>query len=244
MCSSDLYCVSKVARELQSIGRVKVPHMLFDNLRWVKSRPPKQPHIKLTVRVDTRSYRDNDIRPPSAYKHRTADMTSLADTGCQALVMGPQQLTQLGLTKCDLMECEQRLTGANGGSIVILGAVFIVVSGTDNTGKVWRTRQLCYVCEGVTELLLSREACTQLGMIPEQFPGVGCAGNVTGQVREVTSSNNSQDTDVSDQFELPQCSPDEDDNCDCPRRQDCPEPPEFDPSLSVKQLRDIGRAHV
>ena len=169
------YCVSKVSRELQSIGRVKVPHMLFDNLRWVKSRPPKQPHIKLTVRVDTRSYRDNDIRPPSAYKHRTADMTSLADTGCQALVMGPQQLTQLGLTKCDLMECEQRLTGANGGSIVILGAVFIVVSGTDNTGKVWRTRQLCYVCEGVSELLLSREACTQLGMIPEQFPGVGCA---------------------------------------------------------------------
>ena len=97
-------------------------------------------------------------------------MSSLADTGCQALVMGPQQLTQLGLAKGDLMQCEQRLSGANGGNISILGAVFVIVSGKDNAGKLWETHQLCYVCEGVSELLLSRDACTKLGMIPDQFP--------------------------------------------------------------------------
>lgn len=72
------YCVGKV-----SIGRVRVPHMVYDNLRWVRTKPPSRPHVMLTVRVDTRAYRDNDIRPPSAYRHWSADMSSLADTGCQ-----------------------------------------------------------------------------------------------------------------------------------------------------------------
>ena len=69
---------------------------------------------------------------------------------------------QQGFINLDL-----RLKGANGGSIRILGGLFITISGEDRKNKKWSTRQLCYVAEGVTKLMLSREACVQLGIISD-----------------------------------------------------------------------------
>ena len=66
--------MGKITREMQSINKVKVPHMLFDQLKWVTSHPPAAQFIKLKVDVDTKAYIYifNSIKPPSAYKHRTA----------------------------------------------------------------------------------------------------------------------------------------------------------------------------
>ena len=66
------YSVGKITREIHSINKVKVPHMLFDQLKWVTSHPPAAQFIKLKVDVDTKAYIFNSIKPPSAYKHRTA----------------------------------------------------------------------------------------------------------------------------------------------------------------------------
>ena len=86
------YCLSRVSRQLKPINKVKVPHMLHDQIKWAVSRPRDQPYITVSVSVDTQSYRDQSIRPPSAYRHRVADMRALADTGCQAVVLDPTQL--------------------------------------------------------------------------------------------------------------------------------------------------------
>ena len=223
-----MYCLAKVSREVDRVNKVKVPHMLHEQLEWVIKHPPPQPCIRLSVNIDTRSYRDNRVKPPSALKHRSADMTALADTGCQAVCMGPGQLTRIGLSVKDLMEVDLKLSGANGSSIGILGGLFITITGEDSNGKKWSTKQLCYVAEGVTRLMLSKEACVQLGIINSSFPSVG--SSYTDTASAVTDS---------EEFDLVPCSPNEDGSCSCPRRESVPEAfPEFDPKLSAQQLQD------
>ena len=133
------------------------------------AKPP--PNLRVSVRVDTQSYRDQSIHPPSAFKHRVADLLALADTGCQAVCIGPLQLSKLGLSKCDLMEVKMRLSGANGSGINILGALFVNISGESSLGKVYSTKQLCYVAGGVDKM--SREVCETLGIISKKFPYIG-----------------------------------------------------------------------
>ena len=87
-----MYCAAKVSREVYKVNRKSVPHMLHEQLEWVIRHPPPQPCLRLSVKIDTQSYRDQSEKPPSALKHRTADMPALADTGCQAVCMGPEQL--------------------------------------------------------------------------------------------------------------------------------------------------------
>ena len=71
------------------------------------------PPNTMSVKVDTQSYRDQNNQPPSAFKHRNADLMALADTGYQAVCIGLQQLLQLGLSKWDLMEVQTKLSAAN-----------------------------------------------------------------------------------------------------------------------------------
>ena len=47
-------------------------------------------------------------------------------------------------------------------------------SGTDNYGVIRQSRQLCYVAEGIDGVFLSRRACTDLGLISQEFPKIGC----------------------------------------------------------------------
>ena len=84
--------------------------MLLENMKWIVRGAESQPVIRLAVQVSTKSYSENNIKPPSAYKHRQADLEMLADTGSQAVIMGTNQLGQLGLTVRDLMQCAMSLS--------------------------------------------------------------------------------------------------------------------------------------
>ena len=105
-----MYSARKVTKEMQSINKVKIPHMLKQDMKWIVRRAESQPVIRLAVQVSTKSYSANNIKPPSAYRHRQADLDMLADTGSQAVIMGTNQLGQLGLTVRDLMQCAMTLT--------------------------------------------------------------------------------------------------------------------------------------
>ena len=214
----------------EKMSKVRVPHMLYDQLKWSAAKCPDQPLITLGVRVDTRAYRQQNIKPPSAYRHREAEMTVLADSGCQATCMGTAQLSKLGLSVSDLLEVDFRMTAANQSNIKIHGALFTVISGHDKAGKLWETHQLVYVADGVDKILLSREALSKLGMINENFPSVGCAASAAEATPEPITN--------SELYDLTPCSPAEDGTCSCPRREPAPaEYPQFDPSLSVAELR-------
>ena len=93
----ELAALSYVSRvsDLKPITKIKIPHMVYDQLRWISRLPQIAPNIKLSIKVDVQSYRDHRIRPPSSFKHRAADILALADTGCQAVCMGPEQLSKI-----------------------------------------------------------------------------------------------------------------------------------------------------
>ena len=221
------YCLGKVAKEVNNLHKLTDPHMLYDELKWITTDPPPAPYIRLQVRVDTKAFLDNNFKPPSAYRHRTTDLSVLADTGCQACCMGTEELRKLGLSEKDLLPVDMKLNGANGSKIQILGAIFIVISGRDDAGKIFKANQLCYVAEKVGKLLLSKEALIKLGMISKSFPKVGSYSNTQPVVAEVTDTLNN------DQFDLEPCAPEEDGSCNCPRRVPVPEPPKFVPGLST-----------
>ena len=71
------------------------------------------------------------------------------------------------------MDCEMSLSGVTNSSVQIIGAVFVSVSGSDTQQKVWKTTQLCYVARGVDRMILSKEACRDLGLVTKNFPSVG-----------------------------------------------------------------------
>ena len=238
------YCLSKVSKEIQQVNKVKIPHLLHNQLeQWIVSKPKTPPNLRLSVRVDTQSYRDLSIRPPSAFKHRVADLLALADTGCQATCIGPLQLSKLGLSKDDLMDVEMRLSGANSSSLRIFGALFVNISGESTLGKGYLTKQLCYVAEGVDKMLLSREACEQLGIIDRRFPSIGSSDVDTSRSKMAQVNQYPSEGVNSEQFDLEPCSPDSEGACSCPRREDVPPPPKFDPNLSTSQLRKLLITH-
>ena len=46
-----LYCMGKVDKEVKSMGKQKVPHMLYEQLKWVIKSPPRQPTCSLSVSI-------------------------------------------------------------------------------------------------------------------------------------------------------------------------------------------------
>ena len=136
-------------------------------------------------------------------------MSCMADTGCQACCMGPRQLYKLGVTETDLLEPLLSLNAANKTGIHILGAVYLAISGKDKLGKMWKTNQLCYVAESVDQFLLSREACQQLGMLPDMFPQVGAYAVLSeGQSTTKPPRDENPDNLVPDfKLDITPCSP-------------------------------------
>ena len=44
-----IYSVRKVSREMQTINKVKIPHMLLEDMKWTVRRAEAQPVVKLVV---------------------------------------------------------------------------------------------------------------------------------------------------------------------------------------------------
>ena len=240
-----LYSINKVSKEIQAMGKIKVPHMLHEQLNWVTRSPPEHPTCMLTVETSPDSYRSNGFTPPSAYKRRSTNLESMADTGCQACCMGRRQMQALGLSESDLITPTLNLKAANSTGITILGCVFVYISGVDSRDRVWGTHQLCYISEGIDQLLLSRQACEQLGMITTSFPAVGSA-----QPQDSHSIGAISNTDLEEilngseeEFQLTPCNPKDDGSCDCPRRESTPPPPQFQEGMSVSEAKSVILEH-
>ena len=60
-----LYCVGNISKKVSSIGKQKVPHMLYERLKWVIRSPPEHPICSLSVSVSSSGYKANGLRPPS-----------------------------------------------------------------------------------------------------------------------------------------------------------------------------------
>ena len=63
------------------------------------------------------------------------------------------------------------MKAANTTEIEILGCVVVEIMVSQDENFI-SSRQLCYVTKGLDHLLLSRECCQSLGLLPEKFPEV------------------------------------------------------------------------
>ena len=100
-------------------------------------------------------------------------------TGCQVTCMGLKQPNSLGLNQKDLLPPDLNLKAANASGIDIVGVLFVTIRGTNEHGRTKETSQTCYVAKGLSQLLLSKDACKDLGIIDESFPVLGSCENTT-----------------------------------------------------------------
>ena len=125
---------------------------------------------------------------------------AMADTGCQSCLMATAILDELGLSVRDLIPITLTMRAANNSQLPIMGAILLRLSNP-KTKKV--TRQMVYVTPSVTKLFISREACTELGIIDPSFPH-----STTAVVHDAGAT--SRATPAQGTAHTPQCG--------CPRR--------------------------
>ena len=107
---------------------------------------------------------------------------------------------------------------ANNAKITILRAAILQFSGQSNSGKTLVTRQLVYITDSTDKIFLSREACTDLGLISRQFPSIGEALFAPDNTAISHASLAQQPPAIMIQ-EAPQHDSGLTAPCDCPKRQ-------------------------
>ena len=98
-----------------------------------------------------------------------------------ATCIGAGQLSLLGIRRQDLLVPEMNLSAVNSTVINIVGITFLKLKGGKGASE-RTTRLMVYIVEEMDHLLLSMEACKDLGIIEEDFPKVGSHGGRNQQV--------------------------------------------------------------
>ena len=148
-------------------------HQVFDreSQRWQQRPARRKPFIKVKMRVDKESCKLHGARNMNVKTQVTEDR-GMADTGASVCLTGPKPMRAMGLTEENLMKCDLRLYGADNSDIELVGAVFVIITDTQ-TGR--ETKQLLYICNKAASLLLSLEACADLGLVNPEFPATESA---------------------------------------------------------------------
>jgi hypothetical protein len=94
----------------------------------------------------------------------------VADSGCQSTAVPPSFAYKAGFKRRDFIPVTSKMNGAGGSGLGVIGAVVMEFFSSDGDDKILRTRQLCYVCEKVSKVYLSRQGCIDLGILEKDFP--------------------------------------------------------------------------
>ena len=161
----------------------KLSHHAADMFgKWAARRPEPQPAVTVTVSVCTSGYEQIEISAPK--KPRTVTCPALPDTGAQMVVGGLDFAHKLGFTRGDLFPVTTGIRAANSERLKLIGAMLITISAVGADGNTRSGSHMCYISENVTRLFLSKKACCDLGIIPENFPKIGAADSQASAPRE------------------------------------------------------------
>ena len=137
--------------------------MSYDSTKGWVAKTENHGRVKLSVYTaeeDARAFRiaHREVRPTS--------LLAVADSGCQACIMGLTQLYKLGLQKSDLCRIRCRSTSINGNNLDIIRVVVLRMAGVDPaTGKIVETAAQVRVADGVKDLYISKGVMTDLGTV-------------------------------------------------------------------------------
>ena len=187
----DSFC-SIASDAVYGFQSVVLDHHLYDNMcdRWSRQPSKPQPFITLKMSTHKEDYQSLGFTLPC--QANTCTVSGMADTGCQSCLCGLQVIRKLGISERNLIPVTMRMHAANKAPIKIIGAAIVRLSGISKSGKQMETRQVLYVTDAADKLFISREACTSLGIISEDFPSIGEVAPLMNNSKEVI--------------------------CDCPRR--------------------------
>lgn len=133
-----------------------------------KKRSASQPFVNVIAKVSSDDYKavGFDLNKKRSI---SAIIPAMADTGCQSCLVGLKVIYRLGLREPDLIPVTLKMYNATNIGIKILGAT-ILRNVPQIMGVQVETRQMTYVTDATDTLLLSREACSALGIITDAFP--------------------------------------------------------------------------
>ena len=153
---------------------IHLDHHLYNHLkdRWIRQSSKPHPFLTLTVTAHPEDYTALGYNPINP-QPKTITISAMADTGCQSCLAGIKVIRGLSLCTDDQIPITMHVHAASNNGIRILGAIILRFAGRSPSGQTLETRQIVYVTSDADKLFLSREACTALGMISENFSTVG-----------------------------------------------------------------------
>ena len=214
---------------LTTHGICTLDHHIYDQSSglWLRRQSKPQPLIQLEVELNSADYSRLGLTLDTGNRRISAE--AMADTGCQSCLSGTAIMDKLGLTSGDLINVTLTMRAANDSHLAIMGAILLRLTNP-TTSKT--TRQMVYITQSITKLYISREACTDLGIIKPSFPN-----SVTAVVHDAggTSRNVPAQGDT--------CTP----QCNCPRREAPPpldKTPPFPPTEANRGKLEEHLLHI
>ena len=146
-----------------------IHHHVYDpnTQSWCQRPAKNKPFVRVHVKVDKTSATAQTLGTRQL-NVRTQEVTdrALADSGASVSMAGTKFMRSLGVSEADLTKCALRLYGADNSDIDLIGVIPVIITDTV-TGR--QTRQLVYVCHNASSLILSLEACEDLGYVKKDF---------------------------------------------------------------------------
>ena len=139
---------------------------------------------------------------PRPVLYKKAFVKATPDTAAQITLAGSDLLNRLKISRRDLIQVSQRIKGVSNQTLHILGALLLDITGQDKDRHSIKTKELVYIAEGATEVLLSKRVCQELGIIPSNFPTIGAHehGKASRGKGPITQSVNTIFTDTQTQI--------------------------------------------
>ena len=186
------------------------PHHVYDKEsgRWLEKEPREKPYVKLRIEFDRQSASDLKMNVPHQ-QTRPFTWSGMCDTGASVVMAGRDFMRGLGINESQATQCRMSLTNADESPIALIGAVPVLI--TDTIANTF-TRQILYISGNANGLLLSQEACIDLGYINTEFP--------RRKPEQVCSTKSGKKEDC---------------DCVCPTRSSPPDPPDSLPFSPVKE---------
>ena len=150
--------------------KIPLSHHIFEHGAWHQKPAAPQPTYRLDIRpcpVDHAEFghpvtNEHSIHPVREFV--------VADSGCQSTAVPPSFAYKIGFRRKDFIPVVNSMNGAGKHDLGVMGAIVLEFSYSDNNGNTVSSRQLCYVCEKVTKVYMSRQGCTEMGMLEKDFP--------------------------------------------------------------------------
>ena len=160
---------------------------------------------------------------------------AVGDTGASICCTATADIAKLGLSEDRIFQSDLKLFAADKRRLPIRGYIPVNISIKAKNGSVVTTTELLYFVDGLKGTFLSKDALSQLRIIPKNFP--------EAQVETVFANDESKDDDNKKETVLEKCDkPDSIAPCGCLLRTKTPDPPRLDKDIetySVDELKQI-----